>query len=116
MHIFIIFNERNGRMEIELYNDIIISPTVIIRHYLITEKLCEEYSDLNSYGVRIEKIHIRYGGLHTTSSREINNLFFKKNDAEKFLTFIRERKTYPSQLKPAIDEFVRSNYIMLATI
>ena len=76
-----------------------------LTYYLLTGAVCEEYCDLNVYGVEIEKEIT--SGINTGIERKmIKDLFFKKCEAIKFLELISKNTVTPIELKYVIKEYV----------
>ena len=61
-----------------------------IRVYLLSGKLYEKYTDLSTYGVRIEKTTAVYGGTRSKITNEIHGIFCRRSDAVSFMEYIRE--------------------------
>lgn len=102
-------------MSEELYNEFKSDHTTIIKQYLITGKLYEEYTDLSTYGVRIEKISIKYGGIKSRITNEMQGIFCRLNDAEDFMEYIYEHRTAPEQLHDDMNKFIDSKYLSRVT-
>lgn len=79
---------------------------VVLEYYLISEKISENYSDLKSYGVRINKISHYDGGGKTVEMKQINNIFYRRHDAEEFLKCIMKNQVTPVSLRDVAEDYV----------
>ena len=79
---------------------------VVLEYYLISEKISESYSELKSYGVRINKISHYDGGGKTVEMKQINNIFYRKPDAEEFLKYIMKNQVTPVSLRDVAEDYV----------
>ena len=77
-----------------------------LRYYIIARSISEEYSDLESYGVRIEKINIYAGGGKTVETKQINNIFYRKSDVEEFIKMIKRCAVTPVSLHEVVDDYI----------
>lgn len=98
-------------MQKQLYSSIILTPSTIIKQYIIPGKIHEEYTDMICYGVCIELINEKYGGRRTVSSVQLDNVFCKLHDALRFMEYIRTNKTRPENLENALNTFVQETYL-----
>lgn len=99
----------------ELYSEFKTNATVTIKQYLLSGKLHEKYSDLFTYGVRIEKITSVYGGVRSRTTNEMHMIFCRRSDAENFMEYIRERRTPPERLQDDVNSFIELKYLSTIT-
>lgn len=79
---------------------------IILEYYMITEEISAYYSTLKSYGVKISKIKITDGGGKVIESKQINNIFYRKEDAEVFLDIIMRNTVTPISLMDVTEDYI----------
>ena len=79
---------------------------IILEYYMITEEISAYYSTLKSYGVKISKIKITDGGGKVIESKHINNIFYRKEDAEVFLDIIMRNTVTPISLMDVTEDYI----------
>lgn len=86
-----------------------------IRQYLLSGKLHEKYTDLNTYGIRIEKIIAEYGCIRSRTTTEMHGIFCRRNDADNFMEYIKNCRTAPENLSDDMDRFIKLKYLSCVT-
>ena len=76
-----------------------------IFRYIIPKLLSERYSDIVSYGIRIEMIDPGEGGQRSIASEQLDNVFFRYEDAAAFMEYAARSGTAPGRLKEAVEDF-----------
>ena len=79
---------------------------IILEYYMITEEISAYYSTLKSYGVKISKIKITDCGGKVIESKQINNIFYRKEDAEVFLDIIMRNTVTPISLMDVTEDYI----------
>lgn len=77
-----------------------------LEYYLIAEKISEEYCDLMSYGVKVKKTTYSDGGGKTVEIKQINNVFYRKDEAEKFIKLILRNSVTPITLRDVVEDYI----------
>ncbi|MDD6484844.1 MAG: DUF6514 family protein [Clostridiales bacterium] len=77
-----------------------------LRYYIVVQSISERYSDLESYGVRVEKINVYEGGGKSVETKQINNIFYKKSDIEEFVRIIKQGKVTPTSLYDVVEDYI----------
>ena len=83
---------------------------IILEYYMITEEISAYYSTLKSYGVKISKIKITDGGGKVIESKQINNIFYRKEDAEVFLDIIMRNTVTPISLMDVTEDYIAESF------
>lgn len=82
---------------------------VLIEYYLITETISEEYPELKSYGVKINKVTHYDGGRKSAEMKQINGIFYRRRDAEEFLEKISRNQVTPVILSDVTEDYIIEN-------
>ncbi len=78
---------------------------MVLSYYLIEEEIAVEYCELKSYGVEIRKA-AHFADAHTEKEcKRISNLFFNREEAERFLERIAKNKVTPIGLKDVVEDY-----------
>lgn len=77
-----------------------------LEYYLIPEKISEAYCDLVSYGVKVKKTSYFEGGGKTVETKQINNVFYRKNEAEEFIKLILRNSVTPVTLRDVVEDYI----------
>ncbi len=80
-----------------------------ICQYIIPRMVSEKYSDIVCYGVRIEKVTAECGGGRSSVSAQLDNVFFRYDDALTFVEYARRNGTEPHRLREAVERFTREH-------
>ena len=102
-------------MSEELFNEFKANSATTIKQYLLSGKLYEKYTDLSTYGVRIEKTTTVYGGTRSKITNEIHGIFCRRSDAVSFMEYIREQLTPPERLSEDMNRFIELKYLSYVT-
>ena len=78
----------------------------ILKYYLLTGCVSEEYCDLMVYGIEIDREVRTNGRKRERDKKVIRDLFFVKEEAEDFLQKIFEKKVTPTELRFAVREYI----------
>lgn len=99
-------------MERKFFDEVVIDNyegnncKIVLTYYLLTSAVSEEYSDLMVYGVEIDKLTLLAGGKREKERKIIRDLFFKKEEAKKFLSMITENTVTPMGLKYVVNDYI----------
>lgn len=77
-----------------------------LEYYMVTEPLCKEYSDLLRYGVKIKMIQVFPDGKTDEKSKEIRDIFYRKNDAEEFISLLIRNKVTPTHFREVVEDYI----------
>lgn len=77
-----------------------------LEYYLIPENISQMYCDLKSYGVKVKKTIYSEGGGKTVETKQINNVFYRKNEAEEFIRLILRNSVTPVALRDVVDDYI----------
>lgn len=75
-------------------------------YYIVTENISSIYSDLKSYGIKIEKTTVYPGGGKTIDAKQINNIFYSYTDAEDFIEFAARNFTGPDEFRESVEKYI----------
>ena len=78
----------------------------VLEYYIVERSIGEGYCELKSYGIQIKRISMYDGGGKNEESKLINDIFFDRVDAEKFIKMLSDNLVTPASLKDVIDEYV----------
>ena len=78
---------------------------------IIPRFVSEKYSDIICYGIRIEKNIYGGDGRKTVAFAELDDLFFRYDDAAAFVEYAKRNRIEPCRLREAVERFTRE-YIM----
>lgn len=97
-------------MKKEFFNEVTVSAKgsceQVLKYYLLTGCVSEEYCDLMVYGVEIDREVRCNGKKQERDKKVIPDLFFVREEAEEFLQKISEEKVTPTELKYAVREYI----------
>lgn len=89
-----------------LYGTANMKDNILLEYYMITEDISVNYSELESYGVKIVKTEHMPGGGKTVEMKQINNIFYHREDAEIFLDIIMRNTVTPVSLMEVTEDYV----------
>lgn len=87
----------------------LIDYNLTLEYYIVTEPLCAEYSDLLRYGVKIKMIAEFSDGTCDEEAQEIRDIFYRENDAKKFINLLLENKVTPTHLREVVEEYISNS-------
>lgn len=79
---------------------------VCLEYYIIPECISADYCDLKSYGIKILKTVFYEGGGKSAESAQINNVFYRRSDADEFLSIIAEKTAEPQSLRTEMERYI----------
>ena len=79
-----------------------------LEYYLNEEYLCEQFSDLKRYGITIVKTSEYPDKKKTEECKTINDIFYKKDDACKFLDILIKNTVTPLSFRDVVEEYIIS--------
>lgn len=82
-----------------------------LSYYIVTEDISRRHCDLESYGVKVVKTQCSEGGGRIQETKEIDNIFYRKSDAEKFVKLIMDNKVTPMTLHEVVEDYI-SDYFL----
>ncbi len=97
-----------GRMRVRAKNEILLD------YYLIRESIRDDYCDLSSYGAKVIQTMYEEGGGKTVESKEISNIFYKSEDADKFIKLIMKNKVMPVTLMDVVEDYIIEDIVETA--
>lgn len=77
-----------------------------IDYYIIPESISEAYCDLKCYGIKIQKTVVYAGGGKTVESKQINNVFYRYDDAREFMDVITPKGVEPHNLRETVEKYI----------
>lgn len=84
----------------------LIDYNLTLEYYIISEPLCEEYSDMMRYGIKIKMTAEFTDGTTDEEIKEIRDIFYRRKDAESFIKLLLENKVTPTHLREIIEEYI----------
>lgn len=84
----------------------LIDYNLILEYYIITEPLCKEYSDMLRYGAKIKMLSEFADGTKNEETKEIRDIFYRKNDAEDFLSILFKNKVTPTHFREVVENYI----------
>lgn len=75
-------------------------------YYLIRESISEDYCDLIRYGVKVVKTVRECGGGKTVELKQINNIFYREEEADDFVRLIMRNKVTPISLMDVVEDYI----------
>lgn len=83
-----------------------------LEYYMISEPLCEEYSDLMRYGIKIVKTAVYKDGTVNTEQKEIRDIFYRKQEAQEFIKMLIANKVTPTGFLDVVEEYIASRLLV----
>lgn len=77
-----------------------------IDYYLIEESVREEYTDMIRYGIRIVETMIYPGGSKTIDMKQLNNVFYRYDDADTFMRLLMRENVVPDRLRTYVEKYI----------
>ncbi|MBP3360192.1 MAG: hypothetical protein J6N52_05020 [Clostridia bacterium] len=84
-----------------------------IEYYMTEELLCSRYSDLKRYGVIVKKTCSFPDGTATGEEKQINDIFYRKSDADDFLDMLIRNRVTPMAVEEIIQEYICNKLVAL---
>lgn len=93
---------------VKLYGtaEIIAKEHMQLEYYIISEHIGFENCNLMSYGIRVKKTVYYDGGGKTIETNQINNVFYRLDDAEEFIHLIIRNKVTPVTLRDVVEDYI----------
>lgn len=82
------------------------NDNVFLDYFIIPENISSDYCDLKCYGIKIQKTVIYAGGGKIVESKQINNVFYRRRDADEFLEHITASSVQPYDLRKAVENYI----------
>lgn len=82
---------------------------ISLDYYMVCDSIGGEYCNLMGYGVRVEKTVLKNGGGKIVDSKQINNIFYSRAEAEKFLKLIVRNGVSPITLMEVVEDYIISD-------
>lgn len=79
---------------------------ILLEYFMITEEISVDYTNLKSYGVKIRKTEVNEGGGNVIETKQINNVFYHKEDAEVFLDILMRNSVTPISLLEVTEDYI----------
>ena len=77
-----------------------------LEYYIIPRHISPINCGLESYGIRVVKTEREEGGGAVVESKEIDNVFYRKCDAEKFINLIKRNCVTPMTLMDVVEDYI----------
>lgn len=75
-------------------------------YYIISEDISEDFCDLKCYGVKITKTVSFSGGGKSVETKQINNIFYHREDVEEFVRIIMKNTVTPMHLRDVVEDYI----------
>ena len=75
-------------------------------YYLVEENISEEYTDMIRYGIRIEQTVLYPGGGKTIDMRQLNNVFYRYDEANAFMRQLMNETAGPESLRNRVESYI----------
>lgn len=75
-------------------------------YYMMRESICDDYCDLIRYGAKIVKTTGYGGGGKTVEIKQINNIFYREEEADRFLKLIMRNQVTPITLMDVVEDYI----------
>lgn len=85
----------------------LIDYNLTLKYYIVSEPFYAEYSDLLRYGVKIKLIAEFEDGTFEEESKEIRDIFYRKQDAEKFVEMLSKNSVTPTHLQDIVQDYIQ---------
>ena len=82
-----------------------------MEYYIISEDISEKYSDLQSYGIKIVKTKCNEVGGKVSESKEIDNIFYRRDDVEKFADILIRNTVTPMSLMDVVEDYIVDYFV-----
>lgn len=82
------------------------SREIQLEYYLVEENVSSQYTDMIRYGIRVIQTVIYPGGGKTVDMKQLNNVFYKREDAEEFMKSIIKKRIVPEGLKRYVENYI----------
>lgn len=77
-----------------------------IDYYLVEENVSEKYTDMIRYGIRIEQTVLYPGGGKTMDMRQLNNVFYRYDEADAFVRQLMKETAVPESLRNRVESYI----------
>ena len=85
----------------------LIDYNLTLKYYVISEPFCAEFTDLLKYGIKIKLIAEFEDGTSEEESKEIRDIFYRKQDADKFIKLLSDNKVTPTHLQDIVRDYIK---------
>ena len=94
--------------QVKLYGkaEIVTKERIELEYYIVSERIGFENCNLMSYGIRVKKTAFYDGGGKSVEMNQINNVFYRKEDAEEFMDIIIRNKVTPVTLRDVVEDYI----------
>ena len=79
-----------------------------LEYYLVEESVSSQYTDMIRYGIRAVQTVIYPGGGKTVDMKQLNNVFYKREDADEFMKSIIKKRIIPDRLNNYVESYITS--------
>lgn len=83
-----------------------------LEYYIIPEDISPDNCTLRSYGIRVVKTERSEGGGSVVESKEINNVFYHRSDAQKFVDLIKRNCVTPMALMDVVEDYIVDYFLV----
>lgn len=78
----------------------------IVDYCLIEESIGEGSTGMHRYGIRIISARIFHGGGKTVDMKQLNNVFYRYNDADEFMRSLMNHNVLPEELNAYVQDYI----------
>ena len=89
-----------GRVKLRAVSD------MILDYYMIRESICDDYCNLMRYGAKVVKTTRSPGGGKVIELKQINNIFYREDDADEFIKLIMRNEVTPVTLMDVVEDYI----------
>lgn len=82
---------------------------ILLDYYMIRESVCDDYCNLIRYGVKVIKTVGYGGGGKTVELKQINNIFYREEEADSFLKLIMRNTVTPMTLMDVVEDYIAAS-------
>ena len=93
-------------MKDEIFCGMVNYMSMELEYYIVPRHISPELCGLESYGIKVVKIQREEGGGAVVESKEIDNVFYRKSDAEKFINLIKRNCVTPMTLMDVVEDYI----------
>ena len=77
-----------------------------LEYYIIPESISAAYCDLKCYGIKVVETTIYEGGGKTIDIKQINNVFYREQDAADFAESAAKKQIRPPELRTYMENYI----------
>ena len=93
-------------MNEEIFCGMVNFKNMELEYYIIPRHISPQMCGLESYGIKVIKTEREEGGGAVVESKEIDNVFYRKSDAKKFINLIKRNRVTPMTLMDVVEDYI----------